>query len=304
MAVSALPTVIYTPLRDPRPYAASFDGARCVVESAHGALVARLQAQGSEAAYLKLDGSFCEGVDASVPVALDYLFSHFPFLKNMTVTCLDRPDGLTLERQDSYQLPDAWLAARGQRHGTLYRRYVPAIGGTLSFRVIDAARDLDTFHHWHNQPRVADLWELNQSKGDLHQYMERGLKDSHQIPLILEFNGQPVGYFEVYWAIDDRIAPYYECEQYDRGFHFLIGERSFLGRHKTDAAIGAVMHLIYLDEPRTQRIVAEPRADNKLVMKCAERVAGWRFIKEFDFPHKRAALLMANRSDFFQGNAP
>ena len=186
--------------------------------------------------------------------------------------------------------------------GTLYSRYVPTIEKTISFRMIDAQSDLDTFHDWHNQPRVANFWELAQPKAELQQYIEKSLRDPHTLPMIAEADGVPVGYFEMYWTREDRLAPYYESESFDRGFHFLIGNREFLGFKNTDAMLKALAHFLFIDEIRTRKLMAEPRSDNAKVLKYIETLTAWKKLYEFDFPHKRAALLECKREAFFMEN--
>jgi acetyl CoA:N6-hydroxylysine acetyl transferase len=53
-----------------------------------------------------------------------------------------------------------------------------------------------------------------------------------------------------------------------------------------------------LDDPRTQRIVGEPRADHAQQIRNLER-SGFASVKEFDFPHKRAMLVMLLRERYF-----
>lgn len=185
--------------------------------------------------------------------------------------------------------------------GVLYSRYVPEIGKNLSFRMIDNDLDLDTFHDWHNQPRVSNFWELAQPKAELSQFINKGLSDPHTLPMIAECNGIPVGYFEMYWTREDRLAPYYESEAFDRGFHFLIGNKDFLGFANTDAILKSLTHFLFLDEVRTRKIMAEPRSDNTKVFKYLETFTAWKKLYEFDFPHKHAALLECKREAFFMG---
>ncbi|MCB0412433.1 MAG: GNAT family N-acetyltransferase, partial [Bdellovibrionales bacterium] len=91
-------------------------------------------------------------------------------------------------------------------------------------------------------------------------------------------------------------------EPYDRGFHFLIGDTGSLGRASTDHVIRSITHFLFLQDSRTERVVGEPRSDNKRVLKYVGSIPGWKFVKEFDFPHKRAALVMAERKPFFLGD--
>ncbi len=183
----------------------------------------------------------------------------------------------------------------------LYRRHSPTNGRTISFRVVDRERDLKKFNEWHNKKRVSEFWELEGSLEDHYAYLTKGLEDAHSTPVIVSIDDTPVGYFEFYWVKEDRLGPYYDSMPFDRGFHFLIGEESYLGFKNTDAILRATVHFIYLDEPRTYLISAEPRSDNKGVLKYVETFKCWRFVKEFDFPHKRAALLQCYRDLYFSG---
>lgn len=188
------------------------------------------------------------------------------------------------------------------RSGSMYARYIPHLGAVLSFRIIDKVQDLEIFCQWHNQPRVSQFWELAMPTDELYQYLEKVLSDVHTLPMIAECNGIPVGYFEMYWTREDRLAPYYESEPFDRGFHFLIGNRDFLRFTNTDAILKALTHFLFIDEIRTRKIMAEPRSDNSKVMKYLETFKAWKKLYEFDFPHKRAALLECRREAFFMGN--
>lgn len=204
---------------------------------------------------------------------------------------------------------EPWTTTNGVSHplrnqptpGTLYERFAKDVQKNISFRTIKIDEDLKEFHQWQNLSRVAKLWELNFSMERLREYLETAQRDKHLIPLMVEVNGERAGYFEIYWALEDRLGPYYDALPYDRGFHFLIGNNKFLGTQNTKAIVTSLMHFLFQDEPRTQRIVAEPKSDNALVLRYAHLIPGWKIIKEFDFPHKRATLVMASREDFFKG---
>lgn len=252
----------------------------------------------------------------------EYLLGLSPEVR--TITCSRKLFGMdtTFTRSEFYQLPclwhhhdkyeitpEKWTETNGVRHpirpvphkGHVYKRYVPSIEKTISFRLIKES-DLDIFHEWHNQPRVYHFWELNKPKDELKEYIVKGIQDKHQIPMIVEIDGEPVGYYEVYWVREDRLGPYYDSDAFDRGFHFLIGNKKFLGHAITDSIIKSGLHFMFLDDPRTRRIMAEPRHDNQKVLKYAEASIGWRKVKLFDFPHKRAWLLENSREVFFTGN--
>ncbi|MGI9277185.1 MAG: GNAT family N-acetyltransferase [Endozoicomonas sp.] len=188
---------------------------------------------------------------------------------------------------------------QSQPKGTVYERYDYHNDVTISFRTIDPEQDLTLFHNWMNQRRVAEFWEMAHSREELQEYIIKLLADTRTWPLIGCFNGEPFGYMETYWAKEDRLAPYYDCQPWDRGFHLLVGNNKFLGSRYSLSWTRSITHFLFLDDPRTARLVGEPRADNRAVLKLLSP-ATWELVKEFDFPHKHAALCSCSRNNFFQ----
>lgn len=316
--------VVYSPLSLDESFKASFNNEKCLVKSDRDRLLeTSVSIEGSKLRLKKLQG--LNEDETLTLITLEYILGHKPELTEveladaLTLTSLEN----TFLRSEFFQLPnlwhhkgqyevspERWTETNGRQHpvrpeahkGIVYRRYLPQLEKTISFRLIQMS-DLDTFHEWHNQPRVYHFWELNQSKEELKAYIEKSLQDKHQIPMIVDLDGEPVGYYEMYWVREDRLGPYYESDAFDRGFHFLIGNKKVLGHKTTDSIIKSGLHTLFLDDARTRRIMAEPRHDNQKVLKYAEASVGWRKVKIFDFPHKRAWLLENSREIFFGGNA-
>jgi RimJ/RimL family protein N-acetyltransferase len=78
----------------------------------------------------------------------------------------------------------------------------------------------------------------------------------------------------------------------------VVGEDAFRGRPFLTAWLPSLMHFMFLDDCRTMRIVGEPRADHQQQIRNLER-SGFANVKTFDFPHKRATLVMLLRERFF-----
>lgn len=280
----------------PQHLPAAIEAAFAQAAPAHGLL--RVHAAPAEAHWLAAQG-WCEGA---------------PTLG---------PDGLAqvVVRADTFwQSPGPWLTqprppfpvrhvmTQGRRHplrppkptGTVYRRTIPWLGQALTLRTLDpdTDTDLDTFHRWMNDPRVDHFW---QEQGDVARHRDylQGIADDPRVLGLLGcFDGVPFGYFEVYWAREDRIAPFCDAADHDRGWHALVGEDRFRGRPWASAWIPSLAHCLFLDDCRTQRIVIEPRIDNaRMVHNLSHN--GYAFLKAFDFPHKRALLGVLLRERFF-----
>ncbi len=159
--------------------------------------------------------------------------------------------------------------------------------------------DIDIFHKWHNQDFVSEFWEMDKTKEELLQYIQKVQNSPFQTPLVVELDDRPVGYFELYWANEDRIAPYCNPDTYDRGLHLLFGEKDVLRTRFVYDAILVVCKYIFESDRRTKRIWGEPKATNKKMLKVSEKIPGWRHIRDFDFPHKRASLLECERGRFY-----
>jgi len=185
-----------------------------------------------------------------------------------------------------------------KREGVLYRRHIPWLGRTFSFRSLDIEADLPRFHRWMNDPDVAQVW---QEDGDLdkhRRYLETLAGDPHLQTMVACLDGEPFGYFEAYWAKENRIAPFYDADDYDRGWHVLIGEPGCRGKAFATAWLTSISHYLFLSDPRTRRVVGEPRADHRQQLRNLDR-SGYAKVKEFDFPHKRAMLVMLLRERYF-----
>lgn len=185
--------------------------------------------------------------------------------------------------------------------GEVYRRFDPLQGCTISFKVTSPEADSELFHRWMHLPRVAEFWQQAWPEAELQHYLQQKLSTPFQLPLIGFIDDNPFGYIELYWAAEDRIAPYYGWQAWDRGMHLLVGEQQYRGPHFFKAWCRAISHFVYQDNLNTTRIVLEPRADNQRLL---QRISASGYYKqyEFDFPHKRAALVTGHKDTFFREN--
>ena len=203
--------------------------------------------------------------------------------------------------------PELHTVTAGRRHplrpgtpdGTVYAREIPWLGRTLSFRTMTGSGDVALFSSWMNDPRVADVWEEQGTLTEHGAYLARLQADPASLPLFGCLDSKPFGYFELYWARESRLGALYEAQPYDRGWHVAIGDPDVRGRPYLSAWLPSLMHYLFLDDPRTQRIVGEPRADHVQQIRNLHG-SGFGTIATVDLPHKRAALVALSRDHFFR----
>ncbi|WEX90696.1 acetyltransferase [Sinorhizobium garamanticum] len=216
-----------------------------------------------------------------------------------------------------WQTPEIWMASPSFAHprrdvfdgksehplrppkpaGCVYARFIPWLSGTLSFHVA-TLDDVPDVHRWMNDPRVDEFWNEAGSEAAHRRYLERMLADPHVIPLIGRFNEQAFSYFEIYWAKEDLIGPFCGASDYDRGCHVIVGEGAFRGKPWFTAWLPSLLHLMFLDDPRTERIVQEPSAAHHRQLRNLQR-SGFAHIRSVDLPTKRAAIMSISRQHFF-----
>ncbi|GAA93980.1 uncharacterized protein L969DRAFT_92920 [Mixia osmundae IAM 14324] len=186
--------------------------------------------------------------------------------------------------------------------GCVYSRYIPHLDEYFQLEPYDHAR-LDLMHGWLNDPRVDQYWQDKGTLEDHKKYLGAKIDDLHNVPVIGSYRSDrsgvsPACYFDIYWAKEDRIGEFYDAGDYDRGIHMLVGSKDHRGPHRVRAWLVSLCHYIFIDDPRTMRIVSEPDARNTKMIDYLIK-HGFRKEKEFDFPHKRAALMILDRTDYF-----
>lgn len=188
-------------------------------------------------------------------------------------------------------------------HGEVYRRELPGLKTTFTLRTVDIGLDLERFNRWMNLEQVAFFWEQTGTPEEHAEYLQHMLDDPRVLPLIGSYDGEPFAYFEIYWCKEDRIAPYYDAQDHDRGWHVVVGESKHQSAGKLKGWFRSLMHYMFIDEPRTQRILGEPRIDHTRQIGFLES-QGYGRLKTITLPHKQAALLRLERETFFDEYCP
>ncbi|KAK8195161.1 acyl-CoA N-acyltransferase [Phyllosticta capitalensis] len=215
------------------------------------------------------------------------------------------------------------LRPKPPRQGeTFYMRYIPSLGQTLSFRVASASpkpvqnsvvgqisegipnlsalsvteSDTDLMHKWMNDPRVSYFWGEQGPREHQEEFLKNELRNKHSMPVIGCWDGEPFGFFEIYWVKEDNLGKHLggDCGNWDRGIHLLIGEQKFRGSHRVMVWLSALIHYCFLADSRTETVMLEPRVDNEKLYKYLV-AAGFYKEREVTFAHKQSNLMKIKR---------
>lgn len=180
--------------------------------------------------------------------------------------------------------------------GLVPRPPVPDVGAPWAVRPASVARDLEQVWRWMQAPHVAAFWNQAWPVERWRAELERQAAGDHSLPCLLQLEGEPVAYLEVYRVVRDRLAGHYAVRPYDLGVHVAIGEPGRTGRGLGRALLRAVAEGLLAADPRCTRVVAEPDSRNAPSLR-AFNAAGFRTVGPITLPDKNATLLVYPRAE-------
>lgn len=153
------------------------------------------------------------------------------------------------------------------------------------------APDLDLVHAWMNDPDVArfwnQAWSMQAWREELTDQLERG--PAH--PCIVERDGAPFAYLELYWSALHPIARHYPARDGDVGVHIALGDPQARGAGRGSALLRDTATGVCRVTPGCTRVFAEPDAGNRAARGAFGR-AGFQELGEIELEHKRATLVV------------
>ncbi|MFB1063420.1 GNAT family N-acetyltransferase [Natrinema sp. H-ect4] len=166
----------------------------------------------------------------------------------------------------------------------------------IGFREVDLGRDLGRLHQWLNQSHVLPYWTQDDPLPKVRDTITERAANEDQTLYIGYLDHVPMSYWETYWAVEDRVARYYDADLADQGIHLLIGPPEYLG-HSHAKPLIETMLAFQFQHPETQRVVVEPDVRNEKVIHIFEK-CGFKHHKQIQLDDKRAQLMICRRETF------
>ncbi|KAH7909182.1 acyl-CoA N-acyltransferase [Hygrophoropsis aurantiaca] len=194
-----------------------------------------------------------------------------------------------------------------KRGEVVYRRYCPTVKQVLELIYFDIGNEgsisphLQAFHNWQNNGRVDKWWNEAGTMEKHKEYIQSMLDDPAVLPLMMSWDGELMGYTEIVWVKENHVAAYVPngAKDWDRGVHVIMGEEKFRGSVRAKAWFSSLHHYCFLVEPRTTRLIGEPRTDHAAVLKLLNNT-NVHIQATVDFPYKRSFLACLPRERYFK----
>ncbi|MGI5479998.1 GNAT family N-acetyltransferase [Streptomyces lavendofoliae] len=156
--------------------------------------------------------------------------------------------------------------------------------------------DLDLVHGWMQSAHIDAFWHQAWPRERWYEEIAGHLAGDAILPVLVDLDGRPFAYIEVYRVVRDRLAGHYARLPHDLGVHIAIGEESRTGKGLGRALLRDLAEGLLAADPRCARVVAEPDVTNAPSLRAFE-AAGFRPAGEVSFPDKTAALMVRPRRE-------
>ncbi|MFF8290042.1 GNAT family N-acetyltransferase [Streptomyces sp. NPDC016309] len=174
---------------------------------------------------------------------------------------------------------------------------LPLLSAPWSARVArPEGADLDLVHGWMRSPHIDAFWHQAWPRERWYEEIAGHLAGDAILPLLIDLDGRPLAYVEVYRVARDRLAGHYAELPHDLGVHIAIGDADRTGRGLGRTLLRVLARGLLAADPACVRVVAEPDVTNVPSLR-AFGAAGFRPAGEVTFPEKTAALLVHPRTE-------
>lgn len=144
----------------------------------------------------------------------------------------------------------------------------------ITLRRADPQRDAEAVSVWMNRPHLVQTWDQAWPAERWAADWRAKLSTTYAVPLIMSYEGEDVGYMEVYRPRRDEIGMAYRSEPHDLGFHVAVGEETLTGKGIFGPFVGDFASRLLQADPRCRLVMAEPDVSNDRVHRVMSRGGG------------------------------
>lgn len=169
----------------------------------------------------------------------------------------------------------------------------------VSIRPVSYNADLERIFNWMHQKHLIPFWRLNVSFEKFKEYLKKSLATDHKDLFITSLNDEPICYSIIYQVPYDNIRHYYPYQESDIGTHIAIGKRNYLNADFIFPIVRGLTYFVF-QAYKTERVIVEPEVKNRIIIPTLEQ-CGFKLYDKVKLPHKRAALMILEKQNFFKG---
>lgn len=170
--------------------------------------------------------------------------------------------------------------------------------GTISFRSLSLANDIDTIHDWVNQPYTRRYWQMNVDKASLTSTYTTLLDNPLAHSFIGLFNNRMVCQIDCYQVAADELKEHVEVLPGNCGLHILMLPPRQSQKGLTDSMLKAFIKFFF-SFGVAQTLYGEPDHRNTAANIAAKR-AGFEFQKQITLSYKTANLYSITKQQFHE----
>ncbi|MFD7654871.1 GNAT family N-acetyltransferase [Actinosynnema sp. NPDC059797] len=171
---------------------------------------------------------------------------------------------------------------------------LPVLTGRWRARAADPGRDLSLVHRWMQAPHVAAFWHQAWPRERWAEELRNQLGGVHSLPVLVDLDGDPVMYLEVYRAARDVVAGVYPARPHDIGLHVAVGELAMTDRGLVRSLLPVLTEALFEADPRCTRVLLEPDVRNRRAI-SSFTAGGFAPVGEVLLPDKVALLMVRSR---------
>ncbi|MGL6235525.1 MAG: GNAT family N-acetyltransferase [Segniliparus sp.] len=171
----------------------------------------------------------------------------------------------------------------------------PKLEAPFRVRPADPDTDAPLVAAWMRQPELVRGWEQDWPDERWREQLKAQADGSYSLPCIVESDGKPCMYLEIYRAAQDSIGDRYEAGPFDLGMHVAIADPAMTGKGLMTSLLPRLVASLLELDPRCERVMFDPDHRNAGARRVLEH-AGCAFLGEHQMANRRMALYALARA--------